>query len=754
MPTSPETLQSLRTWHQGVTTSAPQWDDVELVIRLRLTSRDVATSVIWAEERTLLEHWDAIQEAAAGGAGEPTQGVASRLSGAAAARFRELADWLSDATAGGQEVGAVTEDDLVDIAEASSRAEVERAIKMVPQLRRFRGELGQMLGKVREPEPEPEPAAGTPGLPTVEETDPEASQAATPAGSSAPDEVDAPVPATPSTSTAGRSGTTSGEGFAEVDWSLMDQGQAEVAKVAFDAGDGRSLRMTWPAPSADATVSIFRVVSRDDYKAASPNMGRLVAATFDRSAVDDQEFSSPLRHVTVWVNEGATEMEARAAQPRLHAYGIAVLPVRDLVVQHDEGTVIGRWTAVEGLSRIDVFRVPIDVALANPGRHGIGQKLPAGAVTQGGFRDLDASPGTEYEYRIYSVAEVGDIEEMDFVSRRVRLEAVAEPITDLRVTPHGESDTAYDLELTLPSLGRVELYRTQQQPPGGITARVLTRSALVNAGFDAEALLPHGIDRAGDHGSVRNVPWPTGWSRAYFTPVTVLDEEHIQVGTSQTLARSTSVSHVRILERVDEQFLTFAFPAGVTDVRIYEGPSGGALGDPDQEQPIFTLSHEDYERHGGAHLTHRLRPEGCAVHVVATSYTMGQARHSAPVTVEYPGLIRVEYDLLPVEPVTKRKKGDAGPPSTVRRVVLRSSASGTGRVALVHNPRRLPLHVRDGRELAGRMMQMTQDVSMVFEEQRDLGGLGGFVRLFVEVPADVRQAVAVLDPAVQRLRCP
>jgi hypothetical protein len=213
---------------------------------------------------------------------------------------------------------------------------------------------------------------------------------------------------------------------------------------------------------------------------------------------------------------------------------------------------------------------------------------------------------------------------------------------------------------------------------------------------------------------------------------------------------------VRLVERVDEQFLTFAWPEGVAIVKIYQGQSGIPLVDPENEFPIYELSQEDYERYGGAHLRNPLPAGGCAVHVVATSYTKGEARYSEPVTVQYPGLVRVYYDVQPIQFQGKRsKQRNALPQNTsLRRIVVRSSITGNGvRVALVHNAHRLPLHLQDGQELESRMMNLLAGTEMVFHEQYDLGGRRGFVRLFVDVPAGMTQALAVLDPPVARLRC-
>ena len=143
------------------------------------------------------------------------------------------------------------------------------------------------------------------------------------------------------------------------------------------------------------------------------------------------------------------------------------------------------------------------------------------------------------------------------------------------------------------------------------------------------------------------------------------------------------------------------------------------------------------------------------MHLVSTAYTKGKPRYAEPVTVEYPGLVRVDYQVQPVQ-VPGRKRGETTV-STQRAVLVRSSAtspSGVGiRVALVHNPHRLPLHMGDGEELATRMIGFTKGQPVDFG-QVELGGRTGYVRLFVDVPPGLPQALAVLDPPLATLRCP
>ena len=542
-------------------------------------------------------------------------------------------------------------------------------------------------------------------------------------------------------------------GFAEFTYVAEETEPAPPpAKITFSAAPDESLEMSWPEPPDDGLVRIYRVVTNESYApVASPTLGELICATTEPFAADPREFSSPVRHVAVWCNAGADEDGARAAQPTLVAAGACVLPVTHLEVREDEGSVIGQWDPIDGYVRIDVLRVPL--AQAHQQQHYNHQyRLRPEVVGRGGFTDNDAVPGAEYEYRIYSVAMVGDQEELSpyFVSRQVTLQAVVVAVDDLSVVACAGSDSTYDLTWTMPPLGNVELYRSERPPAAGITQQVLSRSSLERAELTPELKLARALDRQGDVGSMRDVPWPSGWSRAYFTPVTVLNEEQMKVGRTQILTRSSSVSHVRLIERVDEQFLTFAWPDGVTMVKIYQTAPGIELVNAQGHNAIAELSAEEYAKYGGAHLPHRLPSAGCSVHVVGTSYAAGQAILSTPVTVNYPGLARLTYDVIAASTGGRLKRG----PSTVRKIVVHSDMSPENvPLVLVHNSHRLPLFNRDGVEVARRSLSFTPNVPQVFNEQIDLVGMQGFVRLFVDVPPEAEHRLAVLDPAIDKLRC-
>jgi hypothetical protein len=236
------------------------------------------------------------------------------------------------------------------------------------------------------------------------------------------------------------------------------------------------------------------------------------------------------------------------------------------------------------------------------------------------------------------------------------------------------------------------------------------------------------------------VPWPHEWAKAYFTPVTVVSETQIQVGKSQILTMPRPVGDVRLLERVDEQVVTFSWPDGTTSAKFYAFNRGAQVQiDLNDHVPFYEITQDQYAKFGGAHLPNPLPGDGCTVYVVAASYSSGRPVLAPPVAVDYLGLRRIR----------------PRPESRLRQLVLRADQPLKGlTVVLVHNPSRLPLYLQDGQELGRMSVDVEANVRQVVGGAVDMSSQPtGFVRLFVDVPLEAASRYAVLDPAVSELRC-
>ena len=93
------------------------------------------------------------------------------------------------------------------------------------------------------------------------------------------------------------------------------------------------------------------------------------------------------------------------------------------------------------------------------------------------------------------------------------------------------------------------------------------------------------------------VSWPERWSRAYFTPVTLLAGRAL-LGTTLSSVRTWVIGDVDLAEYCNKQALTFDWPAGAAAVVAHLAPKGhdprnGLTG------KSFEISLEEYEKYGG-----------------------------------------------------------------------------------------------------------------------------------------------------------
>ena len=498
-----------RAWFESTADTRLTWHDVEVVVRLRVTSVTTAQQLLLSND-AVIGHWDelmsalgaALESATTAGASSGTavrdsshaagSPAVDQPAGVVGARYAALRAWREEQ---GGPASGIGDDELLLLAQAPPRNAREYK-KRTELVRDHSTELTAVLeGVVGSPSTARAPSSNTtstrvtPARPT-----PVPPPRATPTPSApAPKTTTAPQmpttmpePAVPGPELVARpranrpTGTTGLVDFAHYTYPEAGTSAPTPGAVAFDATGGESVDLSWPAVPDDGRVHIFSVVTKSEYlPAASPTLGDVVASTFDTSAIDTTPFRGPVRYVAIWRSSGPNEHAARAAQPALWAVGETVLPVRNCTVREDEGTVIGNWEPIPGAEHFDVYRVPLGSGLGARREVDVNHQLPGTVVTSGGFTDRDAVPGTAYEYRVYAVAMLGGANRSSpAVTRTVTLEAVAEQVLDLQVTPSEGSETSFDLTWTQPTLGQVEIYRTAEPPMSGIDDRDLDRSAI------------------------------------------------------------------------------------------------------------------------------------------------------------------------------------------------------------------------------------------------------------------------------------
>nr|WP_296779059.1 hypothetical protein [Rhodococcus sp. (in: high G+C Gram-positive bacteria)] len=516
---------------------------------------------------------------------------------------------------------------------------------------------------------------------------------------------------------------------------------------------------SWPAYEADdGDVVVYRLVSRSEFPSYTPEGADYVGATTDIKVSDTREPDAAVRFVQVWANVGVTVDDATVEQAVLHAQTAVVSPVREVQIREDEGRVIGEWTAFEGTSAVQVYRIPIERAAF--GGDDPQYRISAGEPNLGGFVDRSAERGKRYLYRVRAEATVDGTTRLSAHSQtELLISAVLARVSDLAVRVHGgDDDPQFDLTWTAPAGGRVAIFRTVGGPNAGADSKSLPEAALGSTGLTADHKLSHPVvgGGVGQPSTMTNVPWPRDWNRAYFTAVTFLGDK-VQVGSTISATRTGVIEHAQVVERVNKQILTFAWPAGAAAVLVHIGSRGQTAEQGLSGHPI-EISSGMYERFGGLHFAHPLPNAGCSLHLIPVAFAAGEKIHGQPVTVDYPGLLRVYYDANVSRNVT-------GKPTVVTiSVAAEMDVEGSPPFVLVHNEERLPLNVRDGvalevfqanNEGAGGAKQFmlprlsTRPDGPQF--RADVRDKVGFVRLFAGMAAARLVTFALLDPPVAKL---
>lgn len=514
-----------------------------------------------------------------------------------------------------------------------------------------------------------------------------------------------------------------------------------------------------PMPAQAGQTVLYRVVSGENHRAYKPEAGRLVGVTRGTLLVDTEPPAAAVRHLQIWCHVGRDDRDAVRRQPILIAEGHILSPVTDVVVMEDEGAVIGQWRAWPTVSTVRVLRIPLDgsVRVDNDQRH----RILADQANLGGFVDRDARRGQRYLYRAICEVEVDGHTRLSAVAQaEIAVSAVLEEVEDLHVTTHGDSDNLrFDLQWTPPGIGAVMLYRTESAPRAGLDGAVLAADALeLSGGLPGSARLVHPAV-AGEDGTNRmtDVSWPRGWVRAYFTPVTALDGQ-VQVGRTFIATRPLPpLRDVRIVERCSEQVLTFPWPEGAASVSVYLSAPEISAEHAIEQRPMAEISRSTYDRDGGLHLPELLPPRGCSVHVVPVAYTAGERIVGIPATVEYPGLLRIEYRL-------ETKRSPTGNAATaVIRLASELELPTAPPFVVVFNAGRLPLSARDGEPLEVRGDGQTTAGARSFHPRglrkefgqpwtADVSGRVGFLRVFADVRPETNRTLALIDPPVDQLR--
>lgn len=645
--------------------------------------------------------------------------------------------------------------------------EVEIRSAFPPAVAKFAGEMASVLsglhssGEAVETASMPQPAPEDRAIAQQRAASPQsaASQAA-PARSAPPVPTKAPVADKAPTPVSTASVDLDPARFAAYDYGPQTPAQVNVEARKDSQGHRR---YSWRPAQTTSPVTIYRLVAGDEHEPYAPDQADLVAATTAVEAVDERPFTTATRYLQVWLNEGPSMAEALASQPTLYAAGGYVGELENVEIREDEGRVVGRWSALPGTQKVQVFRIPLERAATGSGdqRYRILQDL----ANLNGFVDADAERGKAYLYQVYAEAALGgDVRLSSPTACTIRVSAVLEPVTDMSIAMTGDNESSlFELRWSSPAGGKVVIYRTEQPPQAGLELAPLSEDSLRISGLMPESRLSNPVEVVDGAATMLSIPWPSGWTRAYFTPVTLL-EGMAHVGTAIFKSRNDKVRNPRIVERVNSQTLSFEWPDGADSVMVYMGPS-----DQDPELSLnsqaMEISQPDYRRRGGLQFTQPLPSTGCDLHLVPVSFEAGARVPGAITTVNYPHILRLNYQVV-------EAKSFLGKVTGVSVIVQTSEAvQSMPAFVLVYHPDRLPLTSRDGTALNmvpaidvaatparrftpggsgpdGPVPWKTDPASWVSEVNPE----GGFLRLFADLPVEVMRHVALLDPPVASLR--
>lgn len=707
----------------------PSRQDVEIAARLHVTQLPVMTRILWEDQRALgrcfselaavLDREEDSQPSPSERA--PAQAPPATRSTRAPQPAAALMSWIESLRANGDDVpidekltlrltGIRTEDELY-------RITVESADRR--RWREFLRHNGAALASVLGLEPSDSPGAPAPAAQTQR-----------------------------------RTGATSPDGFTGGN---QPTNQMAPNQITFPTSETDGIALAWKSPADDAEVLIYRVVARLDTFAWDLDLSdksRMVATTFDTTAVDPQPFTGAKRYYSVFMNTGPTEAAARASQPVLWAEGVAIQPVHDAQIGTTGRRVSGRWTVSAQIDRVEVLRVPVqdpplqadvyDTEYVISGtQHG--QNLD-------GFTDEDV-PSGRWEYRIYACASANGTMQRSPLVRSFQTIATELPVAkDLTVDVADEDRFLISwLPLTDPGL-TVRIHKRLEQPPAGVSDRTLDAAGLERIGFSGTAITDP--ERLVNGRAQVESPWLPGEDRVYFTAVTAAKGlDQYRVGQTVVRNRVGEVRHLELVERVDEQFLTFAWPDGAGVVKVFRSSPDLASDSTDLSKlvELAELTPTTHAQFGGVHLN-LLPSDGAVLHVVGLSYNESRPTQGPPARVRYHGLVRIHYAFESVTKPVRQGWFRKVDQVTGKKLVAtaRDNITGSLPLVLVHNQERLPLHQDDGQRVPYAQTTLQPEAPQVRIEL-PTEALPGYLRLFLDLPEQEQEKYAVIDPPLTQL---
>lgn len=687
--------------------------DLDLLVQLKVTNRFVAEQLIWENKEKLLEHFETLCVLAFG---------AAQLPGA---------DSPERHVDGGDSLLARESAESGELGTAPKPVE-ENQLGKPPEGNELGGEPRHRLDK-----PEREP--GSP----AEHDSPAAGPAASGYQAARAEQPGHQLEPEPEPDPTRPFAWSSHSRFGSYDWS---QGKAEpIGHLSTYFIDGM-VEFEWtPAPET-AKVTLYRIVSSNEtWPTGAPELASQVGVATDyagRAKVDP--LGSGVTFFAVWLYQGDSALAASRSQPKLIGFSEVVWPPSSLSINvTPDKAVTGSWQAPAG-SRVEVQRFPAGMQINyDPSR-----MLPEAAVSTGGFIDRDAPQGTPVVYAAFCVSPLPS--GASGISEPIYEETLVVPDAqqiELSVKRSTSRTGSYDLTWIPPKNGEVELYATNVPLPAGLEKEARPWEILEREGLTEEFRVAYPADDLGGVKIIREFIVDPNWVRAHFVAVHRVDGEHAWMSKPVSMVSPAPPRWAKVVERVDSQILIFPWPDGVKFVEAYQSPFGMEV-DPCKNQSIAQLTKEDYDRRGGMRVSRALPSNGCALHLFGVVYLGGEEVYSTATTIDYPGVTRVSYELVPM---AGNQSAFAGQQPSHYRVYCTSDTEVRDLpIALVGHPARLPLEPAEGEMFATTTVNLGSGVrTHVLDVQAGSRGLYG--RLFVTLPPDEVGQVAILDPDIDTL---
>ncbi|MCD9153123.1 hypothetical protein [Aeromicrobium duanguangcaii] len=528
--------------------------------------------------------------------------------------------------------------------------------------------------------------------------------------------------------------------------------------VVFEPAADDGVILSWP--EADSTdFAWFKVFAGDGTRRPLGYEGRLVGQGHDSSVQDMVPVAQWGRKYAVWVHAGANKSAAKAAQPCLWARGVLVAPVRKVHLSSGDRRVAATWTAETGVDRVEVHR--FDVGSVPEGRSVSAASVVSGDLSGSnltGFEENDVPAGT-YLYRFYAVALVDDVEYRSVpVEEQVTVQVQVPEVHEIDVTV---DDVTGRLTASWQEIQgvHVELHWTDQELVHGVRDHQLDKEGLERLGLGVGTRINTPPTREDGRATV-SWDWPGGASRIQVVAVSTEGTAY-RVGAAEVRVRLGRVTHLALHERVDEQYLTFAWPEGASAV-VVRMQGNEAETDPWNWREIREIDRASHRRYGGIRLG-ELPAEGCRLALMGYAVEGGRQVQGDSEEIEYPGLYRIRYRFesgLTPQPAAsrfwkRREKNEVAAAEDWIHVECEPPKEVD--VVLVTMPDRLPLH---GSALAGEprsqrlpLSRLQLDGAKSTLRWKVPAGAGeGWRRLFVDLPDEEQARYAVIDPEVAQLR--